>query len=263
MEFGFPMALTTFAVTITGFVIAWVASIPLRNVTVVDFWWGPAFLVVAGLYAGATPRLDAADTLIVLAIGLWALRILLYTGGRFLSEAHEDPRYAAFRAEVGPAWWWQSLPKVFLVQAVLLWLMAMPLHANHVAEADTANTGLLVVGGVLFVAGFLIETIADLQLAEFRREEANRGRVLAARLWMYSRHPNYFGEIVLWLGIATIAVGGGAPLWAFLGPALLAAVIVKVSIPLTEAHLMRTRPAYAEYRKRVSMLLPLAPKARG
>ena len=259
-EWGIPVTVATFVVTVTAFVIVWAVSVWLKNVAVVDFYWATGFVVIAGLNAAATPVLDAADNAIVITVSIWAARLVFYTGGRFFGDAHEDPRYAAFRAEAGPGWWWMSLFKVFLLQALLLFVFAAPIHANFLADRDGVIQGLLVLGVAVFLVGFVIETFADLQLAVFRAAPGNRGRVLAARLWKYSRHPNYFGELLVWVGITLIAFSGGAPWWAAIGPLALLGALWFVSIPLTEAHLARTRPAYAEYQRRVSPLVPMPPK---
>lgn len=261
IESGIPVTLLTLLITIAAFTAVWAVSAAIRNVGVVDFYWGLGFLVIAGVHAAAAPRLDAVDSAIVIAVALWALRIVIYTGARFFGEAHEDPRYAAFRADAGPGWWWMSFFKVFLVQAVLLFLFAAPIHANFLSAHEAILMPLLALGALVFLAGFLIETFADLQLSEFRANPANQGRVMAQRLWKYSRHPNYFGEVVVWVGITLMAYAGGAPWWAILGPVLLALALWFISIPLTEAHLERSRPAYAEYRRRVSTLVPMRPRA--
>lgn len=127
-----------------------------------------------------------------------------------------------------------------------------------VSEGQPPLAWLDAVGVILWLGGITSETVADLQLARFRGEPANRGRVLKKGLWRYSRHPNYFGELLVWVGIALIGVAAGA-WWALFSPILVAVIILRVSgVAAMDRHLAISRgQEYAEYVRTTSALIPL------
>jgi len=263
-DFVNPVALVTLAVTFAAFTAFWAGSVLLRNTSVIDLYWAPGFLVVLGILVAATAArgANAAQTLMIVAVGLWGFRLTLHMGLRFVAAPHEDGRYARIRAEAGPNFALLSLPTVFWLQALILWIATSPIHAVFLSPNAQPVTALLWVGGILFAAGFLVETIADLQLAEFRRNPENAERTCTIGLWMYSRRPNYFGEALVWIGLGLAAAGGSSAWYALAGPAVLVLVMVFVSTPLTEAHLLASKRGYAEYRSRVSAFLPRKPRPR-
>jgi steroid 5-alpha reductase family enzyme len=162
------------------------------------------------------------------------------------------------RAQHGARFWWVSLFTVFLLQAALAWVVSLPLQA---AVASTTPLGILDGVGVLaWIAGFTCEAVADAQLARFRANPSSRGTVLDTGLWRYSRHPNYFGDALLWWGIGLLGAAAGA--WAALvGPLLMNVLIVRVSgVSLLEKDIGDRRPGYREYVRRTSSFVPWFPK---
>jgi steroid 5-alpha reductase family enzyme len=242
----------------------WAVSVRLRDASIVDPWWSIGFLFVAlrtVAQTGATP----GKLLLLVQVTAWALRLFVYLLWRSRGKP-EDPRYAAFRRRYGPKrYWWVSFFQVFLLQGTLVLVISAPLQAagSEAAPDPVSLTDLL--GLVVFSAGLAIEIVADAQLAAFRRARARRGpeageQILASGLWRFSRHPNYFGEALLWWGLWLSAVG--EPLgWAtVLAPALMTFLLVKVSgVAMLDAHLLATRPAYAEYLRRTSAFVPRPP----
>jgi steroid 5-alpha reductase family enzyme len=256
-----PVAVLSLGAVIALFAIAWGFSITLRNVGVVDLFWAAGFVLVLAVSAattGATTNVGAV--VLSVAVSLWAARLTLHMAARFFSERHEDARYAAFRTEAGEAWWWQSAFKVFLMQAIILWIVATPIHAVFIDPSPTVTPALLWIGGLVFIVGFLIEAIADLQLTAFRGDPLNAGRTCTTGLWSYSRRPNYFGEGLVWIGLGLVALGSSWDWWAMVGPAALLVLMLGVSAKVTEAHLARTKCGYAEYMTRVSSFLPRRPR---
>jgi steroid 5-alpha reductase family enzyme len=167
------------------------------------------------------------------------------------------------REKGGPSWPLHSLLWVFMLQAIVMWLVAAPLHAAFALTDGTAELFLPVlvpIGALVFAVGFVIETVADNAIARFRDDEANRGKLLTTGLFAWSRHPNYFGEATLWWGIGLVALGISGSWMALAGPLLLHLLLVKVSgVPILGAYLS-TRPGYAEYAARTSAFVPRPPK---
>jgi steroid 5-alpha reductase family enzyme len=147
---------------------------------------------------------------------------------------------------------------VFLLQAMLAWVVALPLWA--VAHGGRAVGGLDLAAALVWLTGFVFETVGDAQLAAFRRDPANRGRILDRGLWAWTRHPNYFGDACVWWGFGLAGLAAGGPPWTLAGPALMTVLLAFVSgVPMLEAA-MRGRPGWAEYARRTSPFLPLPPR---
>jgi steroid 5-alpha reductase family enzyme len=236
----------------------WLVSLAVDDVSIVDSVWGPGFVVLSWLYAGLGDGGGARVWLVPILVTAWGLRLAVHIQARNRGRA-EDPRYASMRRGWGPRFRWLSLVVVFWLQGALMWIVAMPLA--QVQVATTPWSWLDTLGLVLFAAGFTFEVEGDRQLARFLRDPANAGRVMDRGLWRYTRHPNYFGDALLWwgLGCFAAAVPGGA--WTLVGPALMTALILRVSgVTLLERGLHRTRPAYAEYAARTSSFIPMPPR---
>ncbi len=235
--------------------LLWVVSIIRRDASLADPFWAPGFLVILSVYlglSGPTPRGWLAWTCVL----LWSLRLGVHLGLRNAKHG-EDRRYAAWRAQHGPRFWWVSLFTVFWLQAVLLWVVSFPLLG---VALSTAPLGLWdAAGAAVFLAGFLMEAVADDQLRRFRRNE-ERSDVLDTGLWRYSRHPNYFGNAVLWWGLFLMAAAAGQ-WWTAVGPAVMTFLLMRVSgVTLLERDLRTRRPGYEAYIRRTSAFVPWPPR---
>lgn len=242
------------------FTALWVVSLRLRNASIVDMWWGPAFLVAAGAYLGLAWPAHPRAWLALAATALWAARLAWHIGRRNVGHG-EDPRYRAWREAHGSRWWWRSYFQVFLLQAAVAWLVSWPLYFS-VRDPAGFPTAWDLAGAAVFVAGWLFEAVADHQLARFKRDPANRGRVMDRGLWRYSRHPNYFGEAVLWWGLGIVGAGTSGGAWGLVGPLLITWLLLRVSgVTMLERGLVQSKPAYADYIRRTSAFVPWRPRA--
>ena len=253
--------LTTFLSTALMFTLMWRIHVDVGDASVIDYYWGPGFVIIAALAFWMGPPAGALQAAFLFAVIVWAARLTHYVVRRHRRARAEDGRYRRFRAQGGPAFWWKSLFSIFLLQAVLQWLIATPILVAIGLGAAVPNAAVVALGFAAFAVGFVIEAIADAQLAAHRNDPARAGTVLDTGLWAWSRHPNYFGEVVLWWGLAIVAYGLSASLWSFLGPAVLTLVITAVSLKLTEDHVAETRTGFAAYKARTSAFLPLPPAA--
>jgi steroid 5-alpha reductase family enzyme len=164
------------------------------------------------------------------------------------------------RERNGPRWWLTSFLYVFLLQALLAWVIALPVQAAMRLGLNRPLGLVDAVAIVVFVAGFIMEAVADHQLARFRSDPENRGRVLDRGLFRYSRHPNYFGDALLWWGLGLFGVAAGAT-WSLAGPALMTFLLLRVSgVTLLEKSIEERRPEYARYRKTTNAFFPGPPR---
>jgi len=235
----------------------WLVSIPRRDVSIVDSLWSLFFLAMVGVYVLAGPTSGERALLVFFLVGVWAVRLSLFITLRNRGQG-EDRRYQTIRRNHEPGFWLKSLYLIFGFQAILAWIISLPL-LGAVLSATPLNW-LDYAAVSLWLVGLFFEAVGDQQLAEFRRDPRNRGQVMDRGLWRYSRHPNYFGEIVLWLGYGLIGLAFGG-WWALPSVALMIFLILRVSgVSLLDRRLSESRPGYREYAERTNALIPGLPK---
>lgn len=240
-------------------VALWMISVPLRNSSIVDPFWGVGFVLVAIISYVLLDERGPRATLLLTMVAIWGLRLSGYLSWRNLGHG-EDPRYARMRKYHGDAFWWRSLFIVFLLQGVLLWFIALPVQLGML-EPSTSLRTLDWVGVGIWVIGLLFETVGDFQLAAFRARPENKGRVLDRGLWRFTRHPNYFGDACIWWGVYVVAVAAGA--WeTFLSPLVMTLLLMYVSgVRLTEKTITSRRPEYVAYQRRTNAFFPGLPRS--
>lgn len=233
--------------------IAWAVCTVRRNAGLVDIFWSLFLLVAALSFLRGSAEPSGRALLVLSLVGIWALRLAAHLAVRNWN-APEDHRYQAIRARNQPGFEWKSLYLVFGLQAVLAFIVSLPLYAAMTSAGALNILDLL--GAVLVVAGLLVETVADTQLAAFRDDPASRGQVLDRGLWRYSRHPNYFGEFCVWWGFYLLALATGA-WWAIASPLLMSVLLLRVSgVTLLEKDIGQRRAGYAQYVARTNAFFP-------
>jgi len=233
--------------------LLWVVSVWMRDASIVDIWWGPGFAVIAWVVVGTVPEPPPRLLLVAGLLTLWALRLSIYLAARNLGHA-EDRRYQALRGNRAGIWW-SSLVTVFFLQGGLQVLIATPLFAVAGTPGPLAWSDLLF--ALVVLAGIGMEAVADQQLAAFKKKSRGEATVLRTGVWGWCRHPNYFGNALMWLGLGALALSGGGPLWASLGPAVMWFLLLKVSgVSLLESTITERRPAYREYIQQVPAFFP-------
>jgi steroid 5-alpha reductase family enzyme len=242
--------------------LIWLASVALRNASIVDIFWGPGFVLIAAIACALGDGFLGRRLLITALAAVWGLRLGAHIARRNHGKG-EDYRYQAFRQQYGPdRYWWFSYFQVFLLQGALMLLIAPPLIAAQSSATPDHFTVLDAIGAVVWGVGFFFETVGDWQLDRFKRNPANAGKVMDRGLWSLTRHPNYFGDATVWWGYYAIALGTGWGALTIFGPALMTYLIVYVSgVALLERH-MRDTPKYADYMRRTSAFFPRPPKPR-
>lgn len=256
---GYGEIMLTVAIVIAAvMIITWVVSLVLRDASVVDPVWPLAFIAVAitALIAGGGD--EGRRILIACVVAIWGARLSIHLLLRNAGKG-EDFRYAAMRAKRGHRFWLTSLVTVFLLQGLLVWVVSLPVQLS--AIPDRPLGWLAIIGAIVWVLGVVFEAIGDAQLTRFKANPASRGQVLDTGLWRYTRHPNYFGDFLVWWGIFLIAAESGAGAWGVAGPLLMTLLLVKVSgAGLLEKDIAVRRPGYADYVRRTSGFMPLPPK---
>jgi steroid 5-alpha reductase family enzyme len=252
------------AVAVLGLLAAlWLLSLAVSDASIVDIAWGPAFLLIAAVGRWIGDGAAARANLLLALIAAWSLRLAVYLAWRNLGRG-EDFRYQKMRAHWGARFRWVSLFTVFLLQAVLAWTVSLPIQLA-MASPEPARLGRLDYAGIaLFAVGLGFESIGDLQLARFKADPANAGQVLDRGLWAWTRHPNYFGDAMVWWGLFLIALRTPAGWLGAIGPLLMTWLLLRVSgVPMLERSLRRTRPGYDGYRRRVPAFFPRPPRRSG
>lgn len=246
-------------VTLGGMTLLWLVSLALRNSGIVDVYWGIAFVILAWL--GVAFGEGNADRRLLMAtmVTIWGCRLAIRIGMRNLGKP-EDFRYAAWRTAAGSSWWWRSLFKVFWLQGAVATVVALPVIAVAVGatpEHLTVSDGL---GAFVWAVGLAFEAVGDLQLDRFKADGSNRGRIMDRGLWAWTRHPNYFGDALLWwgLGLVGLLTPWGIP--ALIGPALMTWVLVAGSGVAMLERSMVNRPGWDTYSQRTSVFIPRPPR---
>ena len=236
----------------------WAVSLPLRDVSIVDPGWGAGFVIVAWLSFGIGDGCTGRRVLLAALVSAWGLRLAGYLIIRKLRERREDPRYTELRDRHGARFPLVSLATVFLLQGVLIWIVSLPIQA---AAPQPDRLGVLdALGAAVWMVGIFFEAVGDYQLSRFKADRANAGTVMDRGLWRYTRHPNYFGDFMVWWGIYLIALSTGGAWWTVVGPLVMSTLLIRVSGKDLLETRMKQRPGYAEYVSRTSGFIPLPPR---
>ncbi|MFI5316117.1 MAG: DUF1295 domain-containing protein [Myxococcota bacterium] len=234
----------------------WLLSVWLRNASIVDVVWGPGFAALALATAALAHGAPARRSLIAALAAIWGLRLGAYLFWRNHGKP-EDFRYQAMRRRWGTRFPLVSLATVFLLQGVLMFAISLPLQIAQLA-AEPAQLGSTdALGALLWLVGMGFESGGDWQLARFRADPANAGRVLDSGLWRYTRHPNYFGDALVWWGFFAIAAATPGGVYTVVSPVVMTVLLRRVSgVSLLERSLARRKPGYAEYMARTPPFVP-------
>lgn len=250
--FDFTAYLWGLAAICAIMVLTWLLSLPKNDVSIVDSVWGLAFIAAALVYAIAVAEPGPRTALVLTLIVIWGLRLSIYITWRNWGEP-EDRRYRKMR-EKRSHFAWQSLYVVFATQALLAWLVSISLLAAIGGQAPL--NGLDYVGIGLWLVGFVFEAGGDYQLARFKANPNNEGKILDQGFWRYTRHPNYFGEFCQWWGFYLIALAAGG-WWSIVSPLIMTILLLKVSgVTMTEESMKERHSDYQDYIDQTNAFFP-------
>lgn len=247
---GLPSVWAAAAVLVL-FLVVWVVSVRIADVSIVDTFWGLSFVLVAAVVA-ATGDGDLRWVLLVMT-AVWGVRLGAFLFARFLRHDSEDPRYAAIRARQEGRFVPYSLVVIFGTQAAAVIVVSLPIQVA--GQTDAAIDALVVPGLLLWAVGVVLEAVADEQ--KRRHSAAGSGDVLDGGLWRYSRHPNKFGDACAWWGIWLVALTAGGTWWTLIGPAVMTFVLARGTGE--DDHDTDTEEE-AAYVRRTSAFVPLPPR---
>jgi steroid 5-alpha reductase family enzyme len=234
----------------------------LQNSSIVDIFWGAGFVISNWVYFALTPNgFPGRKWLIGILVTIWGLRLSSYILWRNWGQG-EDFRYRRWREEAGGQWWWRSFFKVFLLQGLLMWIICAPLLAAQMGVTPTRLTVFDVIAVLIWAIGFFFEAAGDWQMARFKADPTNRGKVLRTGVWRYTRHPNYFGDATQWWAYYLIGAAAGG-FWTIFSPILMTTLLLRVSgVALLEKSLKETKPKYRDYIEATSAFIPWFPRKR-
>ena len=258
---GLPANLVISAVVVVLLMaVTFTASVIRDRHDTLDIAWGSGFaLIAATTFVLSGGEGDTTTRVVVTVLtAVWGVRLAIHIGLRGRGEP-EDHRYAEMRRRARGNPHLHVLVRAYLTQAVVLWLVSLPVQAAQYGTA--AHPALIAAGAVLWSVGMVFETVGDWQLQRFRADPAHRGQVLDRGLWRYTRHPNYFGDACVWWGLFLLACSSWYGVATVVSPVLMTFLLARgTGKPMLEDHLRRRRPAYAEYVRRTSGFVPLPPR---
>ena len=240
------------------YVTIWFAySLIQKRNDVADIAWGAGFVVVSMYLFYSQPQSPVA-TLIYLLVTVWGMRLSVHIAARSQDKG-EDFRYKKWREEWGQYFMIRSYLQVFVLQGFIMLIISAPIIIAGVAASKELNMWTLL-GFLMWLIGFAFEAIGDYQLTIFIKNKQNKDDIIQTGLWKYTRHPNYFGEILLWWGIFIMTIPVENSLWGIISPITITYLLLKVSgVPLLEKK-YADNPQFQAYKKRTSILIPMPPK---
>lgn len=252
------LLLTNLAIIAGIVIVLWLVSTKLRNVSIIDIFWGSGFVLLAWTSLVFSGQFGVRSLVLVSMVSVWGLRLSAYLAWRNFGQP-EDYRYAAMRQHHGTRFPRVSLFTVFGLQGFLLWIIALPIQVG-ISESELWQ-GWCWIGVVIWLTGLLFESVGDFQLARFKADPANRGRVMAHGLWRYTRHPNYFGDFLVWWGLYLVAAQPASWWWTIVGTLLMSFLLIRVSgVRMLEKAMPSRVQGYEQYVQTTSPFLPMPPR---
>jgi steroid 5-alpha reductase family enzyme len=235
-----------------------VLALARKDNSVADVAWGPGFFIAVTVVLSQRQDFPLRPLVATALVGIWGFRLGCHIFKRNRGKG-EDARYAKWRQEWGKWFVVRSYFQVFILQGFLLLLVASSVIT--VNGLPNPPPGVLDgIGIALWCLGFLFEAVGDAQLARFKADPANRGKVMDRGLWRYTRHPNYFGEATMWWGLYLVALGVPGGVWTLVSPLTITFLLLRVSgVPMLEKGRMAERPGYREYVERTNAFFPWFP----
>lgn len=238
--------------------IFFAAALIKKDNSIADIAWGLGFILVAAFTLFREPGTTNIQVLVSLLVLFWGIRLAVHIFFRNKGRG-EDWRYAKWRREWGRWFLIRAYFQVFLLQGLTLLVIAYPIILIN--STQTVSIGFLAYAGTLiWVVGFFFEAVGDFQLLRFKRNPENKGKLMTRGLWRYTRHPNYFGECVMWWGIFLAALSVPRGWTALISPLLITFLLLRVSgVAMLEAK-QKDNAEFQEYARRTSIFFPWFPK---
>jgi len=248
------MILETIMVVFVYFFAFFIVGTLIKNNSIVDQAWGIGFVVIAVYSMIRLGNYDPISLVTTLLVALWGLRLFYHIMKRNFGKP-EDFRYVDMRNRWGKSVVIRAFLQVYMLQGALMLLIAFPIVLIH-EKFDVTFNLITLVGVLIWCTGYFFEVVGDAQLRNFKKNPENKGKLMTIGLWRYTRHPNYFGESVMWWGIFVIALSAGVSIISVISPIAITYLLVFVSgVPLLEKAMVG-RPGFDEYSKQTNKFVP-------
>jgi steroid 5-alpha reductase family enzyme len=224
----------------------WLISLAIKDASIIDIFWGTGFVILAWWYRYLMDLSDYRSLIFCIIVSIWGIRLSIHLGNRNIGKP-EDYRYQEWRKQYGKNFWWVSFLRVFLLQGFLMWIIGSIMLIGQTNKSNEL-IWLDYLGLIVWLFGLAFEVIGDYQLLTFKRNPENIGKVLNTGLWKFTRHPNYFGDALLWWGFFLFSISASYG-WLFIfSPILMTFLLMKVSgVALLEKKLVETKSQYKTY----------------
>lgn len=234
---------------------AWLLSLKMKDASIVDRFWGLNFTLLSFIYFSQAQEIYWRHWLVLFLIGIWGGRLSLHI--HFRNRGHaEDYRYQAMRKNHGPSFWWYSFFSVFLLQGSLAFVISAPILWIFTSKMTPFNI-LDFIAICFWGLGFYFEAVGDRQLKAFKADPSNQGKILNQGLWALTRHPNYFGDALMWWAIFLLALSVPNGWMTFFGPLTMSIFLRYISgVTLLEKSLSKTKLGYTEYVSKTPAFIP-------
>ncbi|MCJ1994106.1 DUF1295 domain-containing protein [Lactococcus piscium] len=231
----------------------------LGDNSIVDIAWGLGFIVVAGTGFLVNQNATPASVITLILVVIWGLRLAIHLGKRNIGKG-EDYRYVNMRKRWGSKYArLKAFLNVFVLQGVLLMIVSLPILLVNTGTSTVVGWW-TILGIIIWVIGFGYEVIGDYQLAQFKKNPDNKGKLLTTGLWSTTRHPNYFGEALAWWGVFLVTLNESRNMWGIIGPIVITLLLLFVSgVPLLEKK-YKNRPDFKVYAEKTAKFVPFIGK---
>jgi steroid 5-alpha reductase family enzyme len=258
--FNLSLILRLMIADVTATLMIWLFSLILKNASVYDPYWSvapPVILIFVLIYLEIT--LNLSIFLMIVAILVWSLRLTYNWARNWTGFKEQDWRYTLIYKKSPKLFFLTNLFGIQMMPTMIVFVQLI--GAIYLMTINPSINYLIVLGFLIIIISASIQYIADQQMYNFKNLNKGEKRCIEEGLWKYSRHPNYFGEIMVWWGLYLMYFGSTLKLdFIILAPLAMTALFLFISIPMMEKKILKTRPEYASYQKRVSMLIPLMRK---
>ncbi len=235
--------------------VVWIFGVIFNNSSLYDPYWSAAPLIIVPLwiFTSKTP-FSIFNILLLTAIFLWGVRLTFNWAKRWRGFSHEDWRYVKLKNDNPGLWFLTNLIGINLMPTLIVFMALLPAYFGIVSVGPLSI--LSVSGFTICIISVFIQAASDFQMDLFKKNKPLSGEVINRGLWRYSRHPNYFAEVLFWWGIWIMQIGINPKIWiTVIGPVIVTILFIFISIPMMEKHILSSKPSYSVYRRQVSMFL--------
>ena len=247
------------AADLTATIVIFIFSVYYKNASIYDPYWSVAPVAIAFfwlLHPDSINDIGLRQAIVLILLSFWSARLTFNWLRRWRGLSHEDWRYEDLRNKTGRAFGLVNFFGIHLFPTILVFGGCLSLYA--ILFKGVNDFGFLDCLAIAVTAGAIfIEAKADRQLHDFLSTNSNKGQLLSSGLWSYSRHPNYFGEVLFWWGIFLFAIAANITYWwTIIGPAMITLLFTCISIPLIENHMLKKNPDYILQMRKISAFIP-------